>query len=35
MLTPKVVTKGLPKQKNEGKDDHPHKKGLDTPVGDK
>ena len=32
---PKVVTKGMSKRKNEGKDDHPHKKGSGTPVGDK
>ena len=35
MLTSKVVTKGSSKRKNEGKDNHPHKKGLGTPAGDK
>ena len=35
MSAPKVVTKGTSKRKNEGKDDHPHKKGPSIPVGDK
>ena len=35
MLASKVVAKGTSMWKNEGKDDHPHKKGLGTPTGDK
>lgn len=31
----KVVIKGPSKWKNEGKDDHPYKKGSGTPIGDK
>ena len=31
----KVVIKGTIKQKNEGNDDHPYKKGSGTAVGDK
>ena len=35
MSASKVVAKGTSMWKNEGKDDHPHKKGLGTPTGDK
>ena len=35
MSTPKVVGKGMSKQKSEGKDDRPLKKGPSTLVGDK
>ena len=35
MSAPKVVRKGSSKRKNEGKDDHPLKKGPVIPVGDK
>ena len=34
-LASKAVAKGTLKQKNEGKDDHPQKKGANTPVEDK
>ena len=33
--TPKVVGKGMSKQKSKGKDDHSLKKGLGTPASDK
>ena len=35
LSVPKDVTKGTSKRKNEGKDDHPLKKGQVVPVGDK
>lgn len=34
-MASKVIVKGMSKRKNEGKDDHLHKKGLGTPVSDK
>ena len=34
-LASKAVAKGTLKQKNEGKDDHPQKKGANTPIKDK